>query len=221
MRDTQQTRSVRAICSSLAPNPSSSVDPPGIEPGSPVCRTGVFPLDHEPDRRFAEWTRPWSRTHHTGPCKHLSVSDSPPSACRPMSFERSVRELNPVLLLNHTRQCGRNTYRPNLQSDPGRNRTVVLLDVGQASLPLDHGIVLSVTRVGVEPTKSPRSQRDRFACLRTWSYSSSGSGGCTRRSEYMKLRWTLVHPRQLQAPVSNRAHRPYDGQLGACPSLHQ
>ena len=24
------------------------VDPPGIEPGFPVCRTGVFPLDHEP-----------------------------------------------------------------------------------------------------------------------------------------------------------------------------
>ena len=26
----------------------SRVDPPGIEPGLPVCRTGVFPLDHEP-----------------------------------------------------------------------------------------------------------------------------------------------------------------------------
>src|SRR5207342_279318 len=25
-----------------------SVDPPGIEPGSPACRTGVVPLDHEP-----------------------------------------------------------------------------------------------------------------------------------------------------------------------------
>ena len=25
-----------------------SVDPPRIEPGLPVCRTGVFPLDHEP-----------------------------------------------------------------------------------------------------------------------------------------------------------------------------
>src|SRR3954454_1438323 len=26
----------------------SSVDPPGIEPGSPACRAGVVPLDHEP-----------------------------------------------------------------------------------------------------------------------------------------------------------------------------
>ncbi len=25
-----------------------SVDPPGIEPGLPACRAGVFPLDHEP-----------------------------------------------------------------------------------------------------------------------------------------------------------------------------
>ena len=28
---------------------------------------------------------------------------------------------------------------------------------------------LAVTSVGVEPTKSPRPQRDRFACLRSWS----------------------------------------------------
>src|SRR2546427_13299875 len=31
-----------------------SVDPPGIEPGSPVCRTGVVPLDHEPKRKERE-----------------------------------------------------------------------------------------------------------------------------------------------------------------------
>ena len=30
------------------------VDPPGIEPGSPVCRTGVVPLDHEPVQS-GEW----------------------------------------------------------------------------------------------------------------------------------------------------------------------
>ena len=28
--------------------PIKSVDPPGIEPGSPACRAGVVPLDHEP-----------------------------------------------------------------------------------------------------------------------------------------------------------------------------
>ena len=28
--------------------PTSTVDLPGIEPGSPVCRTGVVPLDHKP-----------------------------------------------------------------------------------------------------------------------------------------------------------------------------
>src|SRR5262245_45566623 len=36
----------------LAPRPSR-LDPPGIEPESPVCRTGVVPLDHEPI-----WTEP-------------------------------------------------------------------------------------------------------------------------------------------------------------------
>jgi hypothetical protein len=28
--------------------PFTSVDPPGIEPGSPACRAGVVPLEHEP-----------------------------------------------------------------------------------------------------------------------------------------------------------------------------
>ena|GEM_PF-4746326 len=37
-------------------------------------------------------------------------------------------------------------------SDPGWIRTITFLDVGQVSLPLDHGINLSVTEVGVEPT---------------------------------------------------------------------
>ena len=29
-------------------NDGGLMDPPGIEPGSPACRAGVFPLDHEP-----------------------------------------------------------------------------------------------------------------------------------------------------------------------------
>jgi hypothetical protein len=86
-------------------------------------------------------------------------------------IKRSVRELNPVFRLT-TAACGRNTYRPFRVSDPGWNRTSTLLHVTQASSPLDHGTVvfLLVTEVGVEPTKSPRSQRDRFASLRTRSW---------------------------------------------------
>src|SRR5262249_16040438 len=34
--------------------PSPPVDPPGIEPGSPVCRTDVVPLDYEP-MQSGEW----------------------------------------------------------------------------------------------------------------------------------------------------------------------
>src|SRR5580693_2849589 len=38
------SRAARPTVSGYLP----SVDPPGIEPGFPVCRTGVVPLDHEP-----------------------------------------------------------------------------------------------------------------------------------------------------------------------------
>ena len=54
----------------------------------------------------------------------------------------------------------------NSTSDPGWNRTITLLDVGQASSPLDHGII-SVTEEGVEPTESRASHARRFTCLRT------------------------------------------------------
>ena len=37
-------------------------------------------------------------------------------------------------------------------SDPGWNRTITFLHVTQVSSPLDHGIKLPVTEVGVEPT---------------------------------------------------------------------
>ena len=68
------------------------------------------------------------------------------------SFQRSVRELNPVFRLTMA-ACGRNTYRPVFVSDPGWNRTSSFLHVTQASSPLDHGI-MSVIRVGIEPTES-------------------------------------------------------------------
>lgn len=50
-------------------------------------------------------------------------------------------------------QSGVLPVAPTDQSDPGWNRTIAFLDVGQASSPLDHGI-LSVTEVGVEPTNT-------------------------------------------------------------------
>ncbi len=135
------------------------VDSPGIEPGLPPRQGGVFPLDHEPEK----WSAGESNPDYLGASQASSRWTSVPKS------KRSVRELNPAFRLT-TAACRRNTYRPFVKSDPGWSRTMVLLDVGQASSPLDHGIMLSVTRVGVEPTKSPRPQRDRFACLRTWSF---------------------------------------------------
>ena len=132
-----------------------SVDPPGIEPGFPVCRTGVFPLDHGPVFFSGP---PGSRTPIT-----WVQTKRPPIGRAAHLFERSVRESNPVPLLT-TEVCCRNTYRPS--SDPGWNRTITLLGVIQASSPLDHGI-MSVTEAGVEPAKSRGSRPRRFACLRT------------------------------------------------------
>jgi hypothetical protein len=57
-----------------------------------------------------------------------------------------------------------------MESNQGTDRPkdgLVLLGVIQASLPLDHGIILSVTEAGVEPAKSPGSRPGRSACLRT------------------------------------------------------
>ena len=69
--------------------------------GLPVCRTGVFPLDHGPavDRRGVEPRLPG--------CKPSVL----PLDEQPIYFKRSVRESNPVPLLT-TEVCCRNTYRP-------------------------------------------------------------------------------------------------------------
>ena len=100
-------------------------------------------------------------------------------------FKRSVRELNPVFRLT-TAACGPNTYRPFVKSDPGWNRTSTFLDVGQASSPLDHGIMLSVTRVGVEPTNSQVLGLLALPVCVPGRFASSGSGGCTRRFRLMR-----------------------------------
>ena len=66
-------------------------------------------------------------------------------------------------------------------------------------VPLDHGIELSVTEVGVEPTKSSGSRPDRFSCLHTRS-SGNGRSRCrTWLSRLMRPRWALAHRRWLFA----------------------
>ena len=117
-------------CTSHIRLPSISVDPPGVEPGSPECRSGVFPLDHEPvvvsvDRMRVELIAPIlqgsvASTEHASPEVRSGIEpDLPP-------YRGGV-------LPEHLQTfCSR--------SDPGRTRTVVFLAVAQASLPLDHGI---------------------------------------------------------------------------------
>ena len=119
-----------------------SVDPPRIELGFPPRQGGVVPLDHEP----IQWTGRGIEPRSPGCRPGIFPLDEPP-----MFSQRSVWELNPVFRLT-TAACSHSTYRPNEVSDPGWNRTITFLHVTQVSSPLDHGIKLSVTEVGVEPT---------------------------------------------------------------------
>ncbi len=51
----------------------------------------------------------------------------------------------------------------------GKPGAVQLVSPADSSSAEAEQLIFSLTRVGVEPTKSPRPQHDRFACLRTWS----------------------------------------------------
>ena len=77
--------------------------PPGIEPGFPACRAGVFPLDYEPVQSSGP---DGSRTHHTDLARVSRLQ-------RHAGPSRGPRwESNPVPLLT-TEVCCRNTYRPS------------------------------------------------------------------------------------------------------------
>ena len=130
-----------------------SVERRGIEPRLPGCKPSVFPLDQ-----------------------------------RPVVLKRSVQELNPVFRLT-TAACCRNTYRPILfpatafALHPRKLGGLSCFPAGiepalscMSGRRLRHWTTGSlVTEVGVEPTKSPRSQRDRFASLRTRPWRVRGS----------------------------------------------
>jgi hypothetical protein len=134
-----------------------SVDPPRIELGFPPRQGGVVPLDHEP-------------ISFSGP-----AGESNPDLL--VASQASSRWTSRPCLLSEVRpgiEPGLPPYQGGVRpkhlqttSDPGWNRTITFLVVAQASLPLDHGINLSVTEVGVEPTKSRGSRPRRFARLRT------------------------------------------------------
>ena len=98
----------RVLCDPLhQPYPATfrfSVDRPGIEPESPVRRTGVLPLDHQP---VVSSGPDESRTRHTDLARVSRLLGT----CQPIQIERSVPELNRVFLLT-TEVCRQNTYRP-------------------------------------------------------------------------------------------------------------
>ena len=71
-----------------------------------------------------------------------------------------------------------------------------------------------MTEVGLEPTGTRLSTWP--LCQFAYPVISGGSGSCTRAVQAYEARLSLRPPAQLQAPVSSRAHRPYESQLGTC-----
>jgi hypothetical protein len=106
-----------------------------------------------PSARTFQWTAGDSNPDYLGANQASFLWTSGPCV------KRSVRELSPALLPT-TEACCRNTYRPS--SDPGWSRTTAFLVVIQASSPLDRGIMLQVTEVGVEPTGTRLSTSPLF-----------------------------------------------------------
>ena len=160
-------------------SPHMVVKPHGLanRPGEPYPATFRIEWTHRESNSDFRHARAvssrWTMSPLSGPAGEsnpdLLVASQASSRWTSRPCQRSVWELNPGF--RHTKAvCSRSTYRPSLLligSDPGWNRTITFLDVGQVSSPLDHGIRLSVTEVGVEPTESRGSRPRRFASLRT------------------------------------------------------
>ena len=155
-----------------------------------------------------------SRTRHTDLARVSRLLGT----CQPVVFRGPFGNRTRSPSVPRRRAAG--TPTDHLHSDPGWNRTSTFLVVTQASSPLDHGIVLlSVTEVGLEPTGTRLSTSP--LCHFAYPVISCGSGGRTERSRLTNLRSVPgpVEPsptRELQAPVSSRANRPYESQLGTC-----
>ena len=119
----------------------------GVEPRSPGCKPGVFPLDQPPE---FEWS-----VGELNPVVLRAKQDSSPldTPRRGPSGGRTRSSAIPQ------RCATSNTYRP--ASDPGRTRTFDYLGVNQEPLPLDDGISIFSDRGG--------SRTLRITRLSTWS----------------------------------------------------
>ena len=122
-----------------------SVDPPRIELGSPPRQGGVVPLDHEPIS--FQWTGRGIEPRSPRCKRGIFPLDEPPMSEVRLGIEPSLPPYQSGVQPQHLQ-----TKVFSVCSDPGWNRTITFLVVTQAPLPLDHGIKLSVTEVGVEPT---------------------------------------------------------------------
>ena len=130
------------------------MDPPGVEPGSPICHTGVFPLDHGP---ALQWT--------------AGESNSDSRLAKPVS---SQLDEQPETVIPHGLEPWFPACDAGVVAAGPRDRKAVPTGVDPVPLPRQGSMQCrytkapkSVSEVGVEPTKSPPSQDGCFAGLRT------------------------------------------------------
>jgi hypothetical protein len=124
-------------------------------------------------------------------------------------------------------------FAPNMNpiGSSRRESNPRFLFVREVSLPLDHGTVNSVrhrvARVGVEPTDIGLSTRSlcQFAYRAILSLHSCRTDLRARDSNHglrtYETRPSTSPPAMSQAPVSNRASRPYESQADTCHAWEQ
>jgi hypothetical protein len=131
----------------------------------------------------------------------------------PDGLEPSLPGCRPGVVATGPRDRGRRSAEGGERRARGNHRYLFL-----ALRPPRSALRIPMTEVGVEPTgHSPVSQTGRFPCLRTRSKKLRVQDSHLACCGYEPL----LGPRppaisQLQAPVSNRANRPYESQLGTC-----
>jgi hypothetical protein len=176
-----------------------------LSPDQPVCRTGVLPLDDEPS--VVLFT-----------VQSLTIPHFP----LVLRFESAFRVAQPPMGGTHraadTPAAFPSRFSSSSHSGPDGSRT-------------HHTDLARVSRLQrhAGPLRGPRWESNPVPLLTTEvccrnTYRPGENDECRMMNDELISAGAflnqhsefLVHPSELQAPVSNRAHRPYDDQLGTC-----
>ena len=172
-------RHARAVSFLWTMSPFATVDRMGIEPNAPTLQESVAPMEHASPfvnyrlrpssfligRRSRLLVRPGIEPglppYHSG---------GPPFGRCPPEHLQTMYQMTPDGVEPSSPAC-----HAGVVAVGPRDRLSQVVEVQRAAIrlwphsKLDSQHSTGMTEVGVEPTKSPRPQRDRFSCLRTRS----------------------------------------------------